>query len=184
MALNGAALAFKGAALAGLVVLGSGCASIHDHRGFQMDKALTDLVQPGVDNRMSVERALGQATFKSQFGPQSWYYVSIDTRQKPFKRPRTTNEQVMKVNFDPAGNVSTVDRVTLTRVPIHPVREAADAGPQPQLLPGSVRQHRLRSAPCPAARSARAVARPAPARTVADRPLLGDPAIPYRRDGR
>jgi outer membrane protein assembly factor BamE (lipoprotein component of BamABCDE complex) len=75
MALNGAALAFKGAALAGLVVLVSGCASIHDHRGFQMDKALTDSVQPGVDNRMSVERALGQATFKSQFGPQSWYYV-------------------------------------------------------------------------------------------------------------
>jgi outer membrane protein assembly factor BamE (lipoprotein component of BamABCDE complex) len=118
-------MVLNGAGLALLVGLTSGCASIHDHRGFQMDKALTDSMQPGVDNRMSVERALGQATFKSQFGPQSWYYVSIDTRQKPFKRPRTTNEQVMKVNFDPAGNVSTVDRVTLTRVPtIHPVREA------------------------------------------------------------
>ncbi|KPF51437.1 outer membrane protein assembly factor BamE (lipoprotein component of BamABCDE complex) [Novosphingobium capsulatum] len=125
MALNGAARVAKATALAGLVVLVSGCASIRDHRGFQMDKALTDSVQPGVDNRLSVERALGQATFKSQFGPQSWYYVSIDTRQKPFKRPRTSSEQVLKVNFDPAGNVSTIDRVTLTRVPtIHPVREA------------------------------------------------------------
>jgi outer membrane protein assembly factor BamE (lipoprotein component of BamABCDE complex) len=123
MALKSAAL--KSATLAGLVVLVSGCASIRDHRGFQMDKALTDSVQPGVDNRTSVERALGQATFKSQFGPQSWYYVSVDTRQKPFKRPRTTSEQVMKVNFDAAGNVSAVDRVNLTRVPtIHPVREA------------------------------------------------------------
>jgi len=123
-ALKSAARAGKVTALAGLIVLVSGCASIRDHRGFQMDKALTDSVQAGVDNRNSVERALGQATFKSQFGPQSWYYVSVDTRQRPFARPRTTNEQILKVNFDAAGNVATVDRVTLTRVPtIHPVRE-------------------------------------------------------------
>jgi len=116
-------MVMAGTALAALVTLG-GCASIRDHRGFQMDRALTDSLQPGVDNRLSVERALGQATFKSQFGPQSWYYVSIDTRQRPFKRPRTVDEQVMKVNFDAAGNVTTIDRSRLTRVPtIHPVRE-------------------------------------------------------------
>ncbi|GMM61979.1 outer membrane protein assembly factor BamE [Novosphingobium pituita] len=114
----------KGAGLALLVALTSGCASIHDHRGFQMEKALTDSIEPGVDNHTSVEHALGQATFKSQFGPQSWYYISIDTRQKPFQRPRTTSEQILKIDFDPAGNVSTVGHQTLTRVPtIHPVRE-------------------------------------------------------------
>lgn len=117
-------MVLKGVTLAALVALG-GCASIRDHRGFQMEKALTDSITPGVDNRTSVERALGQATFKSQFGPQSWYYVSVDTRQRPFKRPRTVDEQVMKVNFDAAGNVASIDRANLTRVPtIHPVREA------------------------------------------------------------
>jgi outer membrane protein assembly factor BamE (lipoprotein component of BamABCDE complex) len=93
-----------------LAVLAAGCSSIRDHRGYLIDPALTDSVQPGVDNRVSVERSLGQPTFKSQFGQQSWYYVSIDTKQKPFTRPRTSNEVIMKIDFDPAGNVAAIQR--------------------------------------------------------------------------
>ena len=103
-------------AIVGLAVLASGCASIKDHRGYLIDPALTESVQPGVDNRLSVERALGQPTFKSQFGKQSWYYVSIDTKQAPFTRPRTRDEKILKIDFDPAGNVASVQRGGMEKV--------------------------------------------------------------------
>lgn len=88
----------------------AGCASIRDHRGYLVDTALVDSVQPGVDNKASVERTLGRPTFVSQFGDPAWYYVSIDTKQPPFARPRTTSELVLRVTFDPAGNVRTLER--------------------------------------------------------------------------
>lgn len=93
-----------------LVALTGGCASIRDHRGYVMDSALADSIQPGIDNRLSVERTLGRPTFVSQFGEPAWYYVAIDTRQRPFTRPRTTQQTVMRVRFDAAGNVVAVDK--------------------------------------------------------------------------
>ena len=106
----------RGISAVALAVLAAGCSSIHDHRGYLIDQALTDSVQPGVDNRLSVERSLGQPTFKSQFGQQAWYYVSIDTKQAPFTRPRTSAETILKINFDPAGNVASVQRAGMDKV--------------------------------------------------------------------
>lgn len=104
------------AAVSAAALLASGCASIKDHRGYLIDPALTGSIQPGVDNRLSVERALGQPTFRSQFGPQTWYYMSIDTKQRPFSRPRTGAQTVLMVNFDAAGNVSSVERGGMEKV--------------------------------------------------------------------
>jgi outer membrane protein assembly factor BamE (lipoprotein component of BamABCDE complex) len=100
---------------AGLVAL-SGCSSIKDHRGYLIDPALVDSVQPGIDNRQSVERTLGRPTYVAQFGEPVWYYVSINTRQAAFTRPRTTDETVLRVHFDPSGNVSRVEKSGLEKV--------------------------------------------------------------------
>ena len=104
------------ATLGALALAASGCASIKDHRGYLIDPALTGSVQPGIDNRLSVERSLGQPTFKSEFGKQTWYYISIDTKQRPFKRPQTGGQTVLKVNFDAAGNVSSVEHGGMEQV--------------------------------------------------------------------
>lgn len=93
-----------------LVLGAGGCSTIRDHRGYLVDPALTQSVLPGVDNRLSVERSLGQPTLKSQFGQQSYYYVSLDTAQKPFTRPRIYAGSIMRVAFDGAGNVELVNR--------------------------------------------------------------------------
>ena len=103
-------------ALGVLALLAGGCASIKDHRGYLIDPALTGSVQPGIDNRTSVERALGQPTFKSEFGKQTWYYVSIDTRQRPFKRPQAKAENVLMVSFDEKGNVASVEQRGMEKV--------------------------------------------------------------------
>jgi outer membrane protein assembly factor BamE (lipoprotein component of BamABCDE complex) len=97
--------AILGASLA----LTTGCASIKDHRGYYADSTLIASVQPGIDNRQSVEKTLGRPTFTSEFGTPSWYYVATNTSQAPFGRPRVTEQSILKVNFDPAGNVSAVN---------------------------------------------------------------------------
>lgn len=106
----------KIAAATALVLLGSGCASIRDHRGYITDTALVESVQPGIDNKASVEKTLGRPTFVSQFGPQTWYYVSIFTKQHPFGRPKPQEELQLKVTFDAQGRVARVDRAGLEQV--------------------------------------------------------------------
>lgn len=106
----------RGVSALALMVLASGCASIRDHRGYIVDPALADSVQPGLDNKASVEKALGQPTFTSEFGDPAWYYVSVNTKQAPFTRPRTASELIIKVDFDKSGNVSSVTRSGMEHV--------------------------------------------------------------------
>ena len=66
--------------LAAAALAAGGCSSIRDSRGFIADPTLTQSVQPGIDNKQSVQAALGQPSFESQFGEPTWYYVSSASR--------------------------------------------------------------------------------------------------------
>lgn len=92
------------------------CSSIKDHRGYIVDQPLLDSVQPGIDNRQSVERTLGRPTFESAFGRKDWYYVSSNTKQSAFGRPRIAEQMVLRVRFDDRGNVAAVDRSGVEQV--------------------------------------------------------------------
>lgn len=103
-------------AVLGAAVLITGCSSIVGHKGYLADEVLLRSVQPGIDNRQSVERTLGQPSFISQFGEPVWYYVSSTTGQRPFTTPRITGHTVLAVSFDAAGNVDSAERSGLEQV--------------------------------------------------------------------
>ncbi|KPF88644.1 cell envelope protein SmpA [Novosphingobium sp. AAP83] len=109
-------LMVQGAAVLTLGVLAAGCASIKDHRGYIIDEALVSSVQPGVDNKLSVERTLGRPTFVSRYGKQTWYYVAMNTGQRPFTRPKTSDQTILVVDFDARGNVASLSREGMTKV--------------------------------------------------------------------
>ena len=88
----------------------SACAGIRDHRGFVLDPTLAEGIQAGVDNKDSVTRTLGRPTFTGQFDPNDWYYVSRDTAQLAFRDPKVTQQTVLRVRFDQAGNVTSVEK--------------------------------------------------------------------------
>ena len=67
-------------------------------------------IQPGVDNKDSVQKTLGRPTFAGTFKDSDWYYVSTDTSAFAFRNPRVTAQTVLHVRFDGAGNVVAVDR--------------------------------------------------------------------------
>ncbi|TYC91248.1 outer membrane protein assembly factor BamE [Novosphingobium sp. BW1] len=103
-------------ALLALGALVAGCSSIKDHRGYIVDQTLVDSVQPGVDNRQSVERTLGRPTFESQFGAKDWYYVSQTVKTPAFRKPRTDQQTVFRVQFDANDNVLDVQRRGMEQV--------------------------------------------------------------------
>ncbi|MEA3014016.1 MAG: hypothetical protein QOD42_2561 [Sphingomonadales bacterium] len=100
------------AALALGAALSAGCSSIRDHQGYLIDEPLVTAIQPGIDNRDSVAGTLGRPSFVGQFDQEQrdWYYVSRDTRQAAFTTPRPSAQTVLRVHFDAAGNVESVQR--------------------------------------------------------------------------
>ena len=97
-------------AIVGAGLLASGCTQIRTHHGYIMDETLVSAIQPGVDNRESVAGTLGRPTFTGQFDDRDWYYVSRNNRQLAFAMPRPTDQTVLHIRFDEAGNVETVER--------------------------------------------------------------------------
>jgi len=102
--------------LIGLAVTAGGCTSIRGARGYIEDERMTGLIQPGIDNEQSVQSTLGRPTFTSQFGPETWYYVSSVTGRKPFVRPKIQTHSVLAVRFDSDGKVVAADRSGIDQV--------------------------------------------------------------------
>ena len=90
--------------------LAGGCTSIRSHQGYVVDPVLIAAVQPGVDNRESVQGTLGRPTFTGQFDQRDWYYVSRETKQLAFARPAPEQQTVLHIRFDENGTVREVNR--------------------------------------------------------------------------
>ena len=90
--------------------LSSGCTRLKSHQGYIGDQVLLSSVQPGVDNKESVQASLGRPTFVGQFDQNDWYYYSRDAKQLAFSQPVAENQYVLKVRFDQAGNVASVSQ--------------------------------------------------------------------------
>ena len=102
--------ALKLVALAGTALLAQGCTQFRGHQGYIGDSQLMSSIQPGVDNRESVQGTLGRPTFTGQFGNNDWYYFARDTKQLAFRNPRPTAQTILHVQFDNAGNVVAVNQ--------------------------------------------------------------------------
>ena len=103
---------FKGATafVAAAMLAGCGGITVREHRGYVMDEQLTSGVAVGTDNKQSVEKTLGEPSFTGTFDQNDWYYVARDTRAFAFRNPRVTDQTVIHVRFDPAGNVASVEQ--------------------------------------------------------------------------
>ncbi|MGL5839665.1 MAG: outer membrane protein assembly factor BamE [Sphingorhabdus sp.] len=102
--------------LAGAALAIQGCTQFRGHQGYIGDATLMSSIQPGVDNRESVQSTLGRPTFTGQFGSNDWYYFARDTKQLAFRNPRPTAQTVLHIQFDSAGNVAAVNQKGMENV--------------------------------------------------------------------
>ncbi len=115
--------AMLGASLPASTML-AGCSRIKSNQGYIVDEQLVASVQPGVDNRASVQRLLGRPTFTSEFDNSRWYYISRNTTQLAFLNPKPKSQNILTITFDAKGNVAKVDRKGLEQVvSVSPVKE-------------------------------------------------------------
>jgi outer membrane protein assembly factor BamE (lipoprotein component of BamABCDE complex) len=104
--------------------LTAGCAKTQDLQGYLVDETLVSAIQPGIDNKDSVQNTLGRPTFTGTFDQNDWYYVSRRTRNFAYNHPKVHEQTVLHVRFDPAGNVASVERKGLEQVvSINPMRD-------------------------------------------------------------
>jgi outer membrane protein assembly factor BamE (lipoprotein component of BamABCDE complex) len=102
--------------LPALLLAAAGCSRIQNNQGYIADEELFSSVQPGVDNKESVQKALGKPTMISKWDDKEWYYVSRNTKQLAFARPRAASQRVMIVHFAPDGTVASVERRGMEKV--------------------------------------------------------------------
>lgn len=104
-------------ALALAMVALSGCEHIHDHKGYVVDSQLINSVQPGVDNKDSVQKTLGRPTLTSEFdGGGTWYYFARETRQFGYGLPKPIGQTMLAVRFASSGDVSSVQKTGLETI--------------------------------------------------------------------
>lgn len=114
MMVSGRKAALLIAVAAGLAT--GGCTKTQDLQGYLVDETLVSAVQPGVDNKESVQNTLGRPTFTGTFDQNDWYYVSRRTKNFAFNHPRVNQQTVLHVRFDPAGNVASVERKGMDQI--------------------------------------------------------------------
>ncbi|MES2337893.1 MAG: outer membrane protein assembly factor BamE [Pseudomonadota bacterium] len=108
---------FRAAALLLLAgVAASACTPLRGHQGYIVDVDLVNSIQPGVDNRATVQQVMGMPTIAGQFGQGDWYYVARDTRNMSYNTPKAVAQTTLRVRFDAAGTVTAIDRLGLEQV--------------------------------------------------------------------
>lgn len=113
-----------------LLLLGAaGCNTkqMLNNQGYIADEELVASVQPGVDNKESVEKALGRPTMAAQWDDNVWYYMSRNTKQLAFARPVPRDQRILIVRFGADGTVTAVEKRGMEKV--------ADISPDPDKTP-------------------------------------------------
>jgi outer membrane protein assembly factor BamE (lipoprotein component of BamABCDE complex) len=102
-------LGFAGILAAGL----TGCADNIDPRGnAPMPDALAQ-IQPGRVTRSDVVALIGTPATASLFGEDHWYYISSHFQTVAFYAPEELDRQVIVIDFDKAGTVTAVRKLSL-----------------------------------------------------------------------
>ena len=96
--------------LAIAATLAAGCAPLRSHQGYVVDAELVNSVQPGVDNRDSVQATLGHPSFRGGFDQADWYYIARESRNYAFNSPRVRDQLTLQISFDSRGVVSAIRR--------------------------------------------------------------------------
>jgi outer membrane protein assembly factor BamE (lipoprotein component of BamABCDE complex) len=95
----------------------AGCTRVKDHQGYVLDPVLAGGIQPGIDNRDSVEKTLGRPSLISEFdGGNNWYYWSRGTSQFAAGTPKPIVQNLLAVRFSPAGDVTNVQSTQLETI--------------------------------------------------------------------
>ncbi|MEM1398675.1 MAG: outer membrane protein assembly factor BamE [Pseudomonadota bacterium] len=97
----------------GLVVTLIACGPVIRTRGSLLTDDVVARVTVGQSTSDQVVSSLGPPSTVSTFSPNIWYYVGERTEKSAFFPPEVVERRVVRVVFDPAGRVESVDQLSL-----------------------------------------------------------------------
>ncbi|MEE8334536.1 MAG: outer membrane protein assembly factor BamE [Alphaproteobacteria bacterium] len=98
-----------------LAMAAAACEAQTDIRGNFPDPDALAEIKPGVHTRTDVTRLLGAPSTVATFSKETWYYIGGRVKTVAFFKPEILERQVLTVNFDAAGRVTTVEKVDATK---------------------------------------------------------------------
>ncbi len=89
----------------------TGCSPRIDHRGKLPEPEVLAQVQTGVHEKEDVQRLLGSPSSVPAFDNNVWLYVSKVTEKVSFFDPKTISQKTVRVVFNEAGKVASIDEI-------------------------------------------------------------------------
>lgn len=100
-------------AAAAVSCLAAACVPTVNNRGYIPDPAAIAGVAKGQDSKDTVVQKLGNPSTASEFGADTWFYISDHQEQEMFYKPVVTERQILAVQFDKDGKVNDLHTYTL-----------------------------------------------------------------------
>lgn len=89
------------------------CVKTVKNKGFNLDETKLSYLQSGKSTKDQVYDVLGSPSSKSNFGRETWYYITAKEEQLAFLNPKTLDQQVIAVEFSPNGVVTELKRFNM-----------------------------------------------------------------------
>lgn len=90
----------------------SACIKTTDVRGYTIDDSALSSIEQGKSDQRSVLEALGSPSSTSNFGKETWYYISSTSEHVAFLRPKTVKQRVIAITFNDTGHVMALQEYT------------------------------------------------------------------------
>jgi outer membrane protein assembly factor BamE (lipoprotein component of BamABCDE complex) len=127
------AKSLRAASLAAIVTAALvGCSTDVEQRGNLPDNSDIAQVHPGT-TRAQVLKLLGSPSSTGVFNPNTWYYISRETKQISFLDPHVLDQQVYVIELDGNGVVKSVEHKTLKDAQNVPMAPGATPAPGREL---------------------------------------------------
>ncbi len=99
-------LAKFGVVCAVVLVLPTGCIKNEQERGYVKQTASFDAIEVGKTHKDEVVKVLGSPSSISNYGDETWYYITTHMEQMAFLEPKVTDQTVVYFRFNAEGIVT------------------------------------------------------------------------------
>jgi outer membrane protein assembly factor BamE (lipoprotein component of BamABCDE complex) len=111
------------------------CGPPDDLRGNNPDKKVMASIKPGVTDKASVTKLLGSPSSVASFDADTWYYISQETQNVAFFKPRLKDQKVVSISFTKKGVVDKIGYLSMN--------DHLDVEPNPDHTPAPGREFTL-----------------------------------------
>lgn len=87
----------------------SACSPIIDSRGHVETNTSPETLKAGTSSKDDVLKAMGSPSSTSNFGDETWYYISARKERKAFFKPEVKDQHVTRIVFNNEGVIAKID---------------------------------------------------------------------------